>query len=132
MTQESIELVRRMLDLARSDPEAMYEAMAEDVEWDVSDLDLLGRSKYHGRDQVREFFRDWVGAFDEWGYEAEELVDAGDAVVVRLHQWGRGRGSGAAVDLSFWQVWTVHEGKVTRATHHLHRAQAIRAAGLPA
>jgi hypothetical protein len=26
------------------------------------------------------------------GYEAEEFIDAGDATVVRLHQWGRGKG----------------------------------------
>ena len=75
-------------------------------------------------------FRDWVGAFEAWGYEAEEIIDAGDAAVVQLHQWGRGKGSGATVENRFWQVWTVREGKVTRATHHVEKARALEAAGL--
>jgi ketosteroid isomerase-like protein len=132
MTQESIDFVKGVLDRAREDPNAMYEALAEDVEWDVRDLELLDRSNYRGRDGVREFFRDWVGAFEEWSYEAEEFIAADEATVVRIRQWGRGRGSGAAVEVRFWQVWTVEEGQVTRATHHLHKAQALRAAGLSA
>ncbi|MCD6016742.1 MAG: hypothetical protein K0R88_2826 [Solirubrobacterales bacterium] len=48
-----------------------------------------------GPDGVRRFFRLWVGTFEGWAYEVEEVIDAGDAAVaVHIHQWGRGRGSG--------------------------------------
>jgi hypothetical protein len=30
------------------------------------------------------------------GYDSDELIDARDNVVVRIHQWGRGKGSGVA------------------------------------
>jgi ketosteroid isomerase-like protein len=130
MSQENVEFVRRMLDQAEDDPEAMYECLADDVEWEASELELPGRATYHGPEGVREFFRDWVGAFEAWGYEAEEFIDAADATVVQIHQWGRGKGSGVAVDNRFWQVWTVRNGKVIRATHHFQKARALKAAGL--
>jgi ketosteroid isomerase-like protein len=130
MSQESLELVRRMLDEARRNPEAMFDMFADDVEWDTGDLRLPGPTTHHGPDGVREFFRDWVGAFEEWGYEAEEIIDGGDSIVVHIHQWGRGKGSGATVENRFWQVWTVRDGKVIRATHHFEKAHALEAAGL--
>jgi ketosteroid isomerase-like protein len=130
MSQENVELIKRMVGEATNNPAAMYKVLAEDVEWDVSDLQLPGRSVYRGHAGVMEFFRDWVGAFDEWGYQAEELIDAGDATVVRLHQWGRGKGSGAAVEIRFWQVWNLRGGEVVRASHHLEKDQALEAAGL--
>jgi ketosteroid isomerase-like protein len=130
MSQENVEVVRRMLDQARQDPEVMFGMLADDVEWDTKDLALPGPSTRFGPDGVRGFFRDWVGAFEAWGYEAEELIDAGEATVVCLRQWGRGKGSGATVENRFWGVWTVRDGKVVRATHHREKAQALEAAGL--
>jgi ketosteroid isomerase-like protein len=130
MSEENVEVVRQMLDPAHEDPEALFRTLADDLAWDTGDLTLPGPSMRHGPDGVREFFRDWVGAFEAWGYEAEEIIDAGDAAVVKIHQWGRGKGSGATVENRFWQVWTVREGKVIRATHHAEKAQALEAAGV--
>ena len=79
---------------------------------------------------MREFFRRWVGAFEDWAYEVEEVIDARDAVAVQLHQWGRGKGSGATVDLHFWEVWIVRDGRVVRVTHWVDEADALEAAGL--
>jgi ketosteroid isomerase-like protein len=108
----------------------MYGMLADEVEWETTDLQLPGPSMRYGPDGVMEFFRDWVGAFEAWGYEAEEFIDAADATVVRIHQWGRGKGSGATVENRFWQVWTIRDGKIIRCTHHLQKADALRAAGL--
>ena len=132
MSQENVETVSKMLVRAQSDPEAMYALLADDVEWDVRDLELPGPDEYRGHDGVRAFFVDWVGAFEDWGYEALELMDAGDAVVAQLRQWGRGKGSGAEVEIKIWQVWTIRDGEVVRSSHHLRREQALEAAGLAA
>jgi ketosteroid isomerase-like protein len=59
-----------------------------------------------------------------------EAVEAGDSVVARVHQWGRGKGSGATVDDSHWQVWTVRDGKVVRVIIRADREAALEAAGL--
>jgi ketosteroid isomerase-like protein len=71
-----------------------------------------------------------VGAFEKWDYEAGKLIDAGDAVVARVHQWGRGKASGVIVENRFWQVWTLREGKAIKATRHTDKTEALKAAGL--
>src|SRR5215208_5474999 len=131
MSQENVELVLRVLDDARQNPAALWQVLDEEVQWEVGALDIPDSGgTWHGPDGVREFFRRWVGPFDEWGYEFGEAIDAGDSVVVRIHQWGRGKGSGVTVESEFWQVWTVRDGKVVRGTHHAEKAEALQAAGL--
>lgn len=130
MSHENIEAVRRMLERASEQPQALYDLLAEDVEWDASAVGPLEFAACRGRDNVMEFFRRWAGTFQDWDYEAEELIDAGDSVVVRIHQWGRGKGSGIAVEDWFWQVWTLRDGRAIRATHFRDKADALASAGI--
>ena len=102
MSEENVEIIRRMLDQGQARPEASWEVLEasweileeildDDVQWEVSALGIAGLTTFHGADGVRQFYLRWVGAFEEWGYDTEELIDAGDSVVVRVHQWGRGK-----------------------------------------
>jgi ketosteroid isomerase-like protein len=102
------------------------------VSWEFAALDLpdVGTTQFRGPAGVREFFRRWVGPFDEWGYEVREAIDAGDSVVGHSHQWGRGKGSGATVESRFRQVLTLCDGKIVRAAHRSEKAQALDAVGL--
>lgn len=131
MSEENVEIIRRMLSEVQERPEAMYELLDEDVQWETADLGPLLPASGRGPDTVRAFFRTWIGAFKDWGFEAEELIDSGDSVVVHVHQWGRGKSSGVEVDNRFWQVWTMRDGKVVRATNHTEKTDALQAAGLP-
>jgi ketosteroid isomerase-like protein len=132
-SDENVEIVRRFVDLARDDPDAVWDIFDEDVEWEL-DPAALALPDFppasHGPDGIRDFFRRLVGAFEEWDYEAEEWIEAPDAVAVRIHHWGRGKGSGAPVEARFWQVWILREGKAVRVTHHIHKTEALKAAGL--
>jgi ketosteroid isomerase-like protein len=60
----------------------------------------------------------------------EEIIDAGDQVVVVAHHQGRGRASGVDVDTRFYEVYTLREGKVWRVDEYTERAEALEAAGL--
>jgi ketosteroid isomerase-like protein len=71
-----------------------------------------------------------VGAFDDWGYDVEEVMEAPDSVMVRSHHWGRGKGSRVPVEARFWQVWVMRDGKAIRITHHIDKRAALEAAGL--
>jgi ketosteroid isomerase-like protein len=86
--------------------------------------------KVYGPDAVRELLRTWAGTFDDWGYEAEEVIDAGDSVFACLRQWGRGKGSGVPVEYRFFGVWTFRDGKVIRYKGFNDRAEALEAAEL--
>ena len=133
MSQENAERVRRFLERAVDAPDAEWEIFDEQVDWEVGIFampDFPERLK--GPDGVREFFRRWVAPFEEWGYDVEELIDGSDSVAVRLHQWGRGKGSGANVDGRFWQVWTMSSGKAVRVAHYREKTEALEALGLSA
>jgi ketosteroid isomerase-like protein len=60
----------------------------------------------------------------------EEIIDAGDQVVVVAHHQGRGRASGVDVDTRFYEVYTLREGKVSRVDEYTDRTEALEAAGL--
>ena len=51
-------------------------------------------------------------------------------MVVSLTAWGSGKQSGMETVRSFWQVWTVRDGKVVRGRGYTSRAEALEAAGL--
>jgi ketosteroid isomerase-like protein len=134
MSQQNLELVTRVLGEAQHNPPALWDLLDDDVLWEPGQLDLpdAAPAQWHGPAGVQEFFRRWIGPFDEWGYEVGEMIDAGDSVVAHIHQWGRGKGSGAKVESQFWLVWTIRDGKLVRGTHYAGRAEALESAGLRA
>jgi ketosteroid isomerase-like protein len=127
MSQENVDTIQRAL--ASSDPGAVLAILDEHVEWGY--VGAFPESvTYHGPAEVSEFLRGWAGGFDEFGFEPDETIDAGDCVVVCLHQWGRGKETGARVESRTWQVFTFHDGKVTRCRGYATKAEALEAVGL--
>src|SRR5215207_6183918 len=56
-------------------PEPFLAMFDENVEWDMSGGPFPIK-KVYGPEAVREFFRTWTGTFDDWGFEADEVIDA--------------------------------------------------------
>jgi ketosteroid isomerase-like protein len=130
MSQGNVELVRRALERAKQNPDALWNILDDEVVWDIGDLDIPDATGtyWRGPAGVKEFFRHWLGPFDDWGYEVGEMMDAGDSVVAHIHQWGRGKGSGAMVESQFWQVWTLRDRKLVRGSYHSQKPDAFEAA----
>src|SRR5919108_5315232 len=103
MSQQNVEILRRMFErLGRGGEhsEALYEVLDEEVVWDTTGHLPEGRV-FRGHDGVRQFWRTWRGTWETWKFWPEEMVDAGDTVVVSMRQRGarqgkRDRGRGAA------------------------------------
>jgi uncharacterized protein len=127
VSQENVDTIRAAL--ASSNPAALLAILDENVEWDYVGA-FPEAVTYHGPAEVGEFLRGWASGFDEFGFEAEETIDAGDCVVLCLHQWGRGRETGARVESRTWQVFTLQDGKVTRCRGYTTKAEALEATGL--
>jgi ketosteroid isomerase-like protein len=130
MSQENVEIVRRMYDAFYSgDVEAALAHFDPDVVVDASkgrpDMGI-GR----GREQVRRMVTTWVGTWDEWREEIEEMRDLGSRVLVLTLQHGRGRGSGVEVEAPWAVLYDVHGGKITRMALYREHAAALEAAGL--
>jgi len=62
------------------------------------------------------------------GWEATELIDHGDSVVVRTRFYAEGRGSGVPVEAIVFIVWTVRDGKAVSARGFFDRGEALAAA----
>jgi ketosteroid isomerase-like protein len=128
VSQEAVEIVRRVYEAAaRRDVATVLELYDPDVELDNTRLEIAG-GVYHGHDGLRTFFREWHEAWERIEYDFDELIDAGGHVVAVVTRRGRGRASGAEVELQVALVWTVREGKIVRVVWFETREDALEAA----
>ena len=85
----------------------------------------------HGLAQVEQTFEAQdLEAWEERRLDAEEYIDAGDNVVVLLHEYRRGRDSGIELEAETAIVVAVRDGRVVRMQGYLDRNAALEAAGL--
>jgi ketosteroid isomerase-like protein len=127
VSEANVEAVRSAWEaFARHDNAAIFPLYDPDVEIVPEFPDRV----YRGLDGVREFFRDWLSAWDEYRSEVEEWIDAGDNVVAIVHQRARGKQSGVPVEVHSAHVWTLREGKLWRLRIYATKADALNALGL--
>ena len=115
MSQENVEVVRRMYDAAaRRDAETVLALYDPEVEFDTSRSPLPrligGRRLYHGHEGLRSFFRERSDALEDIRDDPHELIDAGDQVVSDSTVRGRGRTSGIEVEKRMGAIWTIRDG----------------------
>jgi ketosteroid isomerase-like protein len=55
--------------------------------------------------------------------EAEEILDAGDRVIVMIHHRGRGKASGIDVSQRCAMVWTLRDGRAIRMDMYATRKE---------
>ena len=116
MSQENVEIVRRIVE------EAVRERWEESVRQLGPDTELHGTvggltegSVWRGPEQIRDLLeREDAEAWEERRLEAEEFIDAGDRVVVLLHEFRRGKGSGVEMETDTAVVYEVHDGRVSK------------------
>jgi ketosteroid isomerase-like protein len=131
VSQENVDIVNALYDaFGRGgfdaaaefwDPSMDYRA----IEGAVDDAGVLQGLEAYGR-----YLDDWIVAFDELQVEPEELIDAGDQVVVVAHLTGRMKASDGEVDMRLGIVYTVRDGKIVRGREYATRHEALKAAGL--
>jgi ketosteroid isomerase-like protein len=138
MSEENVELVRRVLERFQASFEQGYlgagsdlNLVADDYQWILAGDPFEGRSVWCGLEGFVEFLRLWTEQFDDWSQEVVRLIDAGnDRVVALVHQSGIGKESGAPVEWDNGVVFELKGGRLMRATNYLSHAEALEAAGL--
>ena len=110
MSQENVEIVRASLDARnRGDWEALRAVFASDCEFDYSRSKGLSPGVYRGSEAVMRMVDEYSEVFEEFGWEPDEFIDAGDAVVVPGRFHSRGKGSGVETARGAWRStgsWT--------------------------
>ena len=133
MSQENVEIVRRVIDVMDAGGfeaalPVFLDAAHPDVEWQ-EDPAWPGSAAYRGVEQVRQVILDRMDTLD-FDQHTEELISVDDKVVALVRWIGRGKTSGAQGELSMAMVWTVREQAITRVEFFLDRGQALEAVGL--
>ena len=86
---------------------------------------------YCGADEVARYMREiFLPEWEGLVIAGDEFLDAGDSVVVHVHQHGTGRQSHAFGELRYFQVWTFRGTSVIRIESVMERADALEVAGL--
>jgi ketosteroid isomerase-like protein len=131
MTQENVEIVRRAFAAASegSGVEELMPYLDPGIEWTTTGA-FLEPATYRGHEGVRHYFGLMENEFEDLRNEAEELIAAGEQVVVCSRVSGRGRRSGARVELLLHSVGSVRDGKIVRVRNYPSKAEALEAAGL--
>ena len=128
MSAESVELVRSSFEAWRAgDFEKSLSYYADDASWQTGSVD----SAVHcGPSGVARAVEEWIGAFEGYWLEADELIDAGDSVVLLAREGGVGRASGVRVEGTAAMVFTLRDRQIVSVRGYTDHAEALAAAGV--
>jgi ketosteroid isomerase-like protein len=133
MSEENVGLVRELNETVnRRNLDAFVALLSPDVVWEVNP-ELPGlREVYQGRAEVRDLVRGLLEVGDTSSrVQLEEINDLSDGrVLAETLLTGHGKGSGVPVEVHYWQLFWVAEGKIARRQVFMDR-DALEAAGLP-
>src|SRR5436190_21126016 len=130
MSQENVEIVRRAYEAySRGDIDGTVSDFAPECRYTAAGTIPDRTGVFHGPEGYKEFIG-WVRSeFDDVQADVDELIDAGDTVLVGSTLRGRGRQSGAQAKFTFWQVWTMRNGQFARGQGFSSRAEGREAGG---
>jgi ketosteroid isomerase-like protein len=133
MSQENVEIVRRAIEAfnERGDDypdglDAFYDASIEFHE----SPELPEPGIYKGSEAVAAYFIQFLDSFEDYRFDIEEIWDAGDNVLVFNRQHGRGKGSGAQVEMRNAWLFILRDRRIIQIRPYLDRAEALEAVGL--
>jgi ketosteroid isomerase-like protein len=145
MSEENVEVVRRMAELAqeaiqRGDPGAGFDQcfaeglIASNIEWRAGPrggTGVAGLGDFVGREGYVRFARILTDEFDDVKTEFERFIDAGDdGVLALVHSSGIGRESRAPVEIRVAYLFKLEAGCVVEVVPFLRREDAFKALGL--
>jgi ketosteroid isomerase-like protein len=121
MSQENVELVRKLQPSPGIDLVALFRDAGVGIQ----------AGEWGGLAGLRAAWADWLEPWASYRAEIEDVIDAGDDVVVLTRDYGRRPGMSAEIPIVAAAVWTVREGKIARNCFYPNREDALRAVGLP-
>jgi ketosteroid isomerase-like protein len=129
MSQENVEIVRRFIERTNETGTFPWELVDADIVYVISPPAWMAGT-YRGHAELNDaLVRTWE-VYDEFRFEVDEYVDAGDAVVVLGAAHVRGGLSGATAVQAGGGVYRVHGGVIVAVQVYMTHAQALAAAGL--
>jgi ketosteroid isomerase-like protein len=129
VSRENLDAVRAMFQaFNEGDYARCFDYIDPNVEWE-DPRGIPGGGVHRGHDGVSAWFGRWLAAWDDFGVDVEEMIDAGEHVVVSERLRGTGRSSGVPIDQSWTAVYALREGRIVRRTDYPDVEQALAAIG---
>ena len=120
-------LVREFFAAFGSDTAGFRQVLHPEVEWFPVEEN---RSPTRGISGAMRYREQWLETWDDHRFTVEEVIEGDRDVVARVHISGRGKASGAEVDLRFYAQFRIEDDKIIRIYDHDDRESALAAAGL--
>jgi ketosteroid isomerase-like protein len=133
MSEENVKIVQAAMEAGlRQEWERVAELVDPKIEMHGTIGGLEEGRVARGLPEILNSFEvDDLEAWEERRLEPQEILHIDDLVVVLLHEYRRGKGSGIELELDTAVVYTVREGRVTHLQGYMDQAAALEAAGLP-
>ncbi len=129
MSQQNVEIVRAAIDAHnRGDVDATFKDAAPDFEFDQTRALGVDQGVFN-LEEFQGLLTAWTDIWESFTIGADELIDAGEQVVMPFTNVARGRDGIEVEARGFW-VWTVREGLIVRVCLYQERQEALEAAGL--
>ena len=128
---DNVQYIRGLYDtINRGDERLAFERLHRDAELhqDPSQPDA---DSYIGRDEFLRGYGLFMSAWEEFRYEIEDADDVGPCILLSLHVWGRGRGSGVETTTRIFHAWTMRDGQAFQCFIGTTREAALQAASGP-
>jgi ketosteroid isomerase-like protein len=133
VSKEDVEIVREVYECVnRGDWERMAELVDPDVEQHGTVGGLEEGNFARGLSEIRQLYAADEEAWREYRIEPEELIDAGDKVVVFQREYQRGKASGMELVSETASIVDLRDGRIVRMQGYMDRIAALKAAGLSA
>ena len=129
MAQENVEIVRAAIDAYnRGDVDAAFKDVIPDFEYDQTRAVGIDRGIFN-LEQFQNLLATFTDSWESFTIGADELIDAGENVVMPFTNVTRGRDGIEVQARGIW-VWTIRDGLIVRACLYQERQEALEAAGL--
>jgi ketosteroid isomerase-like protein len=134
MSQENVETIREMFAKVneggvRAATDAFRHLLVPDFGLEEG-AEVPDPGNYTGRDAFIANMAKLEESFEQLRLEPLEIIDLGERILVVVSMRGQGRGSGASVEMTFVQLWSLRDGKAVSLRDYATKAEALEAAGL--
>ncbi len=107
------------------DLESYLDDVGPKFEWVVA-REHPDTTTHRGRDAVAGYLADWISTMPDLQIEVEELMEAGDKVLLVMRMTGSGAGSGAGTEVRVATISTFRDGTPLRTEEFLDPEEARR------
>jgi nicotinate-nucleotide pyrophosphorylase (carboxylating) len=131
--ERNIEVLRPVYEAwARGDWTADWpDVYGSGMSWGWSEEFPEIHGTYSDPEAARDRLRRWLSPWEDWRVVAEEFVTVENRVVILARYHGRGKGSGAEVDVTGAHLWVMRDGRAESLMVFSDRGKALVAAGIP-